>query len=893
MIGQSMAGEALQLSTGDGVPAVQLRTGASVPAICFGGGARIKDGDVFERALRTGYRFLDTAVVYGNDHLLFSSEFGRRLLAEQRESVVVCSKVQTWDPLPDSVSDALGRMELEYLDLLLIHHPMHPKDEDPLATLQRTWKAMEQLVDDGVVRMIGVSNTGCSLLEYLLDFCRIPPVVNQIEFHPYAQDRDVLAACEESGIRVEAYCPLGSPWRQAKRGIEPPTTDPVIAEIARAKARAPAQVILRWHLDKGVIPVVSGTRPEHMQQNLDVSGFELDRSEREAIDGLDRRDRLWRDQVKLACMLGTVTDGTVVVPRRWPKPQKRWAKPQATVVVQDAVTSTEGALRLAALPLGLVGELPIESILEVLRTRLGPQPLDYLILEQPVSLSDDWRSNNVDHASKLVSAWDAMGSLVQRGATRALGIAHAGEAVIDLLLERASVPPALNQIEFHPYLNSASLVSYCRDRGVAVHALRSLGPSDGPEPLLLRDPAVTELARAHDRAPAEIVLNWCLSRVDGVVLDSAERVLVSSPKGLSDFELSPDELASLDDLHSAHRIDRSPSTLASIYGSLAAEPMQVRPVDTDQLEVGCHKVLYAPVTRSESFNRRFSFFVWRDLFNLPATTKHALRPLRQSPLSKRIAADLDRDGYALTNVDELGCEESFRRLAAKSSGLIGTRQRMKHGRRDFDLGEEIEVPTALQAAIDSYFGLETFIDAKYIVTSPGLVGIYGLPRRQQLWHSDSEDLITIKVYTFLTDVDAFSGALEYIAESHPKGRFAVRVAELWKRSFVKDPTPDHNTQVPDDLLFRHVRPDLLRRLEGPAGTVVVFDARGLHRGGHVLRGTRQVAISSYTAPMDAHGRRPPASRWSSLWSRFQWQTNVNLREPDANGASPKDRASRV
>src|SRR5207247_9833736 len=119
----------------------------------------------------------------------------------------------------------------------------------------------------------------------------------------------------------------------------------------------------------------------------------------------------------------------------------------------------------------------------------------------------------------------------------------------------------------------------------------------------------------------------------------------------------------LDGLQCGYRIDRSPSTLASIYGNLSSEPMQVRPVETDRLEVGCHKVLYAPVTRSESFNRRFSFFVWRGLFNLPATTKHAFRRQRLSALSERIPAGLGRDGYALSDVGELWREESFRRLA--------------------------------------------------------------------------------------------------------------------------------------------------------------------------------------------------------------------------------------
>ena len=533
--------------------------------------------------------------------------------------------------------------------------------------------------------------------------------------------------------------------------------------------------------------------------------------------------------------------------------------------------------RMVALPLRLVGETPVETLVEALRTRFGAPALDCVILDQPVSLSDDWGNNDLNHASRLLSTWEAMGRLVERGATRALGIAHAGEAVIDLLLERTSVPPALNQIEFHPYLNGAPLVRHCRDRGVAVQALRWLGPLEVPAHQVMRNPTVTELAQRHGRSPAEIVLKWSLSRVDGVVVDDPERALVSSAETVSGFELSPDELESLDRLHCGYRIDRSPSTLASIHGYLAAGPVEVRPVETDQLQVGCHKVLYAPVTRSESFNRRFSFFVWRDLFNLPATVQHALRPRRRSALSKRIAADLTRDGYALSNVSELGCEDGFRLLTAKASRRAEELRDKKHAQKH-DFGDEIPVPPDLRAAIDAYFGLEAVVDDLSVLTTPGRLD---LARRQQLWHSDVEDLLTVKVYTFLTDVDGFSGALEYIAESHPKGRFAVPVAELWKRSFVKDPTPAHTFQVPDELLFRHVRPDLLRRLEGPAGTVVVFDARGLHRGGHVLRGIRQVAISSHIAPITAHPWHPPTSPWSALWSRFQWETNVKLREPDA------------
>jgi methylglyoxal/glyoxal reductase len=304
-------------STAEGM--LDLNTGQRVPSICFGAGGRIRDRDVFEAALTAGYRFIDTAFVYRNDHLLFDSDVGRRLLAEQREDIVVSSKNTLSHPLPAAVCEALDRMGLEYLDLLLLHHPVDEESEDPLGLLQRTWTAMEQLVDDGLVRAIGLSNTGSSLLQFVLGCCRIPPAVDQVELHPYVQNRELLEMCAAAGIRVQAYCPLGSPWRQAKLGRKPPTVDPVVTDIARAKGRSPSQVILRWHIDKGVIPVVSAVQVGHMQENLDVFDLRLSAAESQALDALDRQERIWRDPKMLAGLFGTVTDGALRIPEAWPQ----------------------------------------------------------------------------------------------------------------------------------------------------------------------------------------------------------------------------------------------------------------------------------------------------------------------------------------------------------------------------------------------------------------------------------------------------------------------------------------------------------------------------------------------------------------------------------------------
>jgi len=299
--------------------AVELNTGQQVPAVCFGGGQRLKDPAVFELALRAGFRFIDTAFTYRNDHFIFDSEIGRRLLSEERDHVVVGSKTNLRLPLPEALEEALERMTLERLDLLLLHHPVAPDGDDHLAKLMHRWGEMETLVDDGRVGGIWLSNTGPSLLGYLLDNARIPPTVNQVEFHPYMWDRSLYDLATRAGVRIQAYCPLGSPWRAAETGRRAATDDETIAEIARDRGKTPSQVILRWHIEKGVIPAVSARSEDHMREDLDVFDFRLEEGEVAAIDALERGDRIWRDAPKLAGLFGTVEGGVLTIPEEWPQ----------------------------------------------------------------------------------------------------------------------------------------------------------------------------------------------------------------------------------------------------------------------------------------------------------------------------------------------------------------------------------------------------------------------------------------------------------------------------------------------------------------------------------------------------------------------------------------------
>jgi len=561
-------------------------------------------------------------------------------------------------------------------------------------------------------------------------------------------------------------------------------------------------------------------------------------------------------------------------------------RPAQEAALLKTITVSDGApARIARVPLAMAIRTRPEQLIAGLAERYGEAPLDYLVLDRPVSLAAAWRGNNLDHAAKLRRAWAVLADLQEAGATRALGLANAGPEILNLLRDGTPADPALNLFEFHPFLRADTLVAQSRGLGALAYSLQPLGPV-GAAParhMALEHPVVKQIAERLRRPAADVVLSWILAHADGVVLNDREVEAAGSIEEVPALALGTEDMAALDELDCGYRIDSSASTMASLYGYTASEPVRVEPAPTEGLEVGCHKVLYAGVSGSESFNRRFSFFVWRNVFNLPATLEYARSKPSLSPVSERIRTDLDRNGFAVTTVEELGCTDTFRQVQAEAAELVERvrrqEERGKHPLYRYVSKEafvhELAQVRNLTDAIDAYCGLRTVVDDASVITIPGrLAGA----SKQQLWHSDLEDLFTVKAYTFLTDVDEFSGPLDYIVETHPKGRFAVETAELWKRSFVQDPTPAYSFQVPDELLFKHVRPDLLERLKGPAGTVVLFDARGLHRGGHVIQGLRQVAVTSHTAPNQVHPWGAPKSWWSSVWYPFRWETNVTLRD---------------
>lgn len=272
---------------------------------------------VVEQAIRLGYRHLDSASDYGNE--AEAGEGIARALAAglcRRDDLWVTSKLWNTYHDPRHVRPALERslrdLRLDHLDLYLVHFPIalefvpfetrYPPgwffDPDAPAPAMRaakvpladTWAAMERLVDAGLVRRIGVCNYGVALVRDLLAGARIPPAVLQVEMHPLLAQEKLLRFCRESGIAVTAFSPLGAPSYVPlgmATAADSLLVHPLITGIAAAVGRTPAQVLLRWGVQRGTAVIPKTSRPERLAENLALSDFALSAPDMAAISGLD------------------------------------------------------------------------------------------------------------------------------------------------------------------------------------------------------------------------------------------------------------------------------------------------------------------------------------------------------------------------------------------------------------------------------------------------------------------------------------------------------------------------------------------------------------------------------------------------------------------------------
>lgn len=263
---------------------IKLNNGTSIPIVGFGvyqADSGAETINAVKCAIETGYRHIDTAMIYGNEA---SVGKGVRKSSVKREDLFITTKIWNGDIRNNNVKAAfeksLDELNMDYVDLYLMHWPAKGYLE--------AWKGMEKLYASGRAKAIGVSNFQISHLEELMKIAKVTPAVNQIEAHPRLRNKEVIDFCHNEGIAVTAWSPLGA----NKNNL---MDNPDLIKIAKKYNKTTAQVILRWNIQRDVIVIPKSVHSERIISNLDIFDFELKTGDIEIINGLDEHKRVGPD----------------------------------------------------------------------------------------------------------------------------------------------------------------------------------------------------------------------------------------------------------------------------------------------------------------------------------------------------------------------------------------------------------------------------------------------------------------------------------------------------------------------------------------------------------------------------------------------------------------------
>jgi diketogulonate reductase-like aldo/keto reductase len=262
----------------------ELHNGISIPIVGLGTW-NLNGREAYNAvswALEMGYRLIDTATIYNNERKVGEAIKDSEI---SREEIFITTKVwksdQGYDATLVALDKSLNKLNIDYVDLYLIHWPV------PGKTIE-TWKAMEKIYHDGKARAIGVSNYNSHFLHELFDNSKEIPVVNQVEFSPFLYQRELFEFCNSKNIKLEAYSPL----TRGKR-----LDHPKVVELAQKYNKSTAQVLIRWGLQHQIIEIPKSGNKDHLKENIDIFDFNLDNDEMQELDNLNEDLRVVDDPV--------------------------------------------------------------------------------------------------------------------------------------------------------------------------------------------------------------------------------------------------------------------------------------------------------------------------------------------------------------------------------------------------------------------------------------------------------------------------------------------------------------------------------------------------------------------------------------------------------------------
>jgi methylglyoxal/glyoxal reductase len=262
---------------------VELNNGLEMPLFGFGTWELRKKTayNAVKWAIEEGYRHIDTASFYGNEEWVGKAIKDSKV---DREDIFLTTKIwpseMGYKSTFNALEDSLKKLKTEYMDLYLIHWPK--------GKWRETWKAMEEIYQNGKVKSIGVSNFTIEHIERHLDLFDIKPVVNQVEFHPFLYQKELLEYCKSKEIQIEAYAPL---TRTNK------FNNPTIQAVAKKYDKSPAQILLKWGIQHKIIEIPKSSSKSHIEENANIFDFKIEKEDMEKLDSLNQDYRVVEDSV--------------------------------------------------------------------------------------------------------------------------------------------------------------------------------------------------------------------------------------------------------------------------------------------------------------------------------------------------------------------------------------------------------------------------------------------------------------------------------------------------------------------------------------------------------------------------------------------------------------------